>query len=39
MQANSQHSEHMTKNQTKDVDVIDLGNVGQMVPIGAIEAI
>ena len=39
MQANSQHSEHMVKNQQKDVEVIDLGNIGQMVPIAAHEAI
>lgn len=39
MQANSQHSEHMIKNQQKDVEIIELGNLGQMVPLGASEAI
>ena len=29
----------MTKNQTKDVEYIDLGILGEMVPLGLIEAI
>ena len=29
----------MIKNQQKDVEIIELGNLGQMVPLGATEAI
>ena len=39
MQTNSQHSEHNKKSQQKNLETIDLGIVGQDVPIGMIECI